>query len=57
MFADGLDRFWARSAQKRERESEPNLCCFCQVNNARRYRLPEGQISRNLHIRRGSVSR
>jgi len=30
---------------------------FCQINNARFYRFPVGQISRNLHTRRGSVSR
>ena len=29
---------------------------FCQVNNARLYRFPIGQISRNLRTRRGSVS-
>jgi len=28
---------------------------FCQVNNARLYRFPVGQISRNLHTRRGSM--
>jgi len=27
---------------------------FCPVNNARLYRFPLGQISRNLHTRRGS---
>jgi len=27
----------------------------CQVNNERLYRFPVGQISRNLHTRRGSV--
>ena len=29
---------------------------FCQVNNARLYRFPVSQISRNLHTRRGSMS-
>ena len=47
--------FWARSAQKRERKSERNF--FCPVNNARLDRFPVSQISRNLHTRRGSVSR
>jgi len=28
---------------------------FCQVNNARLYRFPVGQILRNLHTRRGSA--
>jgi len=46
--------FWARSAQKRERESERKFCFFCPVNNARRYRYPVNQISRYLHTRRGS---
>jgi len=50
------DIFWARSAQKRERESEPKFCFFCEVNNARLYRFPGSQISRNLHTRLGSVS-
>jgi len=29
---------------------------FCQVNNARLYRFPVGQISRKLHTRRGSAT-
>jgi len=29
---------------------------FWQVNNARLYRFPVGQISRNLHTRRGSAT-
>jgi len=49
----GPDRFWARSAQKREREREPFLF-FCQVNNARLYRFPVSQISGNLYTRRES---
>jgi len=48
----GPDRFWARFAQKRERESE--LKFFCEVNNARLCRFPVSQILRNLHTRRGS---
>ena len=43
------DKFWARSAQKRQRESEPKFCFFYPLNNARFHRLPVGQISRNLH--------
>ena len=31
-------------------------CVFCHVNNARLYRFPVSQISRNLHTRRGSES-
>jgi len=50
----GSDRFWARSAQKRERKIEPKFCFFCHVNNARLYRFLVSQISRNLHTRRGS---
>jgi len=48
-------KFWARSAQKRQREREPKFCFFCPLNNARFHRLPIGQISRNLHKRRVSV--
>jgi len=47
-------RFRARSAHKRQRESEPKFCFFCHVNNARLYRFPVSQISRNLHTRSGS---
>jgi len=53
----GADRFWVRSAQKREREIEPKFCFFCEVNNARLYRFPVSQISRNLHTRRGYETR
>jgi len=53
----GPDRFWSRSAQKQERQSEPKLCFFCPVNNARIYKFPVRQISRNSHTIRGSVSR
>jgi len=43
----GADRFWVRSMQKRERESEAKFCYFfCQVNNALLYRFQVGQISR-----------
>jgi len=49
----GPDRFWARSAQRRERERKP---IFSQVNNARLYRFLVRQISRNLHTRRGSAT-
>ena len=51
----GPDRFWARSAQKRERETLRKFCFFCRVNNARLCRFPVSQISRSLHTRRGSV--
>ena len=36
-------------------ERGPIFCFFCQVNNERLYRFPVGQISWNLHTRRGSV--
>ena len=49
--------FWARSAQKRERESQAKFCFFWQVKNARLYRFVVGQISRNLNTTRRSVSR
>jgi len=49
----GPDRFWVRSAQKREREIEP---IFCELNNARLRRFPVSQISRNLRKRRGAMS-
>jgi len=42
-------RFWARSAEKRQRESKAN---FCHVSNARLHRFPVRQISRNLHTTR-----
>jgi len=38
---------------EQELDSEAN---FCRVNNARHYRFPVGQISRNLNITRRSVS-
>jgi len=38
------------------RRSEGERTSFCDVNNARLYRFPVSQISRNLHTRRGSVS-
>jgi len=51
----GRDRFWARSAQKREQESEPKFC-FLFLSCKYRTTLPifDHQISRNLHTRRGS---
>jgi len=53
-----LEAFWALSVQKRERRSEAIfLFFFCQVSNGRIYRFLVGQISRNLHTRRGSVTR
>jgi len=42
------DKFWARSAQKRQREGEPKFF-FGPLNNSWFHRLPVGQISRNLH--------
>jgi len=50
----GLGRFWTRSAQKRQQESAPKFCFFCQVNNSRLYRFSVSQISQNLHTKRGS---
>ena len=49
LFGAVPDKFWARSAQKRQREREPQFCFFCPLNNARFHRLLVGQISRNLH--------
>ena len=40
-----------RSESKR---ASQNFVFFCEVNNARLYRLPVSQISGNLHTRRGS---
>ena len=40
-------------AEARARELG-EILFFCEVNNARLYRFPVGQISRNLHARRGS---
>ena len=57
LFVAFPDRFWARSAQKRERERGPLFVFFCLVNKARLYRFPVGQISLNLHTRRGSATR
>jgi len=56
LFEAGPNRFWARSAQKRERESLRKFGFFCQVNNTRLCRFPVSEISRNLHTRRGSVT-
>ena len=39
------------------RVRERGQIVFCQVSNSRFHRLPVDQISRNLHARRGSVSR
>jgi len=36
---------------------QAKFCFFCQINNARFYPFPVGQISRNLHTTRRSVSR
>jgi len=50
-----LADFWAQSIQKRERDSKANFLLFWQVSNARLSWFPVGQISQNLHTRRGSV--
>jgi len=43
-------------AEARAGERAEILFFFCPVNNARHYRFPISQISRNSHTRRGSVS-
>ena len=43
-------------AEARASERCDFFCFFCQVNNTRLYRFPVGQISRNLHTRRGSAT-
>ena len=53
----GSGRFWARSASSESWRARRNFVFFCQVNNARPYRFPVGQISRNLNTTRRSVSR
>jgi len=47
-----------RNMRRRESErARQRFVVFCEVNNAQLYRFSVGQISRNLHTRRGSVSR
>ena len=55
LFAAGPGRFClgAIGAEARARRF---FCFFCEVSNARFHRLPVGQISRNVHTRRGSTS-
>jgi len=58
LYATGPGRFWVRSAQKHERESDWKFCFFFgQVSNVQFHRLSVGQISQNLHTRRGSARR
>ena len=45
---------FGRDPRRTESGSASRFLFFCQVNNARLYRFPVSQISRNLHTRRGS---